>query len=163
MNIYDMDLYLILYLIFAVAPISIVLHEFGHAFAARVVNADDIIISIGKGKQCKVIGFNRIQLIFHTVFFLGGLAESRRTEPYKKGELVWIAISGPITNALIAFLIYMLNEMYPNNYLQLFFSFNIWLAVVNIIPLKVKEKNTDGYMIMKLIFWRSSKEKRKLK
>lgn len=151
MNIYDMDIYLILYLIFAVAPISMMLHEFGHAFAARIVQADDITISIGKGKQLKIIGFKRTRLIIHTIYFLGGFAESTRNQPYKPREIVWITIFGPITNGIIAFLFYMLNELYPNNYLQLFFWFNVWLAVVNMIPLKLKEKQTDGYLIMKLI------------
>jgi Zn-dependent protease len=151
MNIFDMDIYLLLYLIFAAAPMGIVLHEFGHALAAKSVNADNIIISVGKGKRLKIFYFSSMQLVIHTTFFLGGLAESQRLKPYKPGEVVWIAILGPITNGIIAFLFYMLDEIIANNYLQLFYWFNVWIAVVNIIPIKVKDKYTDGYMIMQVI------------
>lgn len=158
MNIFDMDIYLFLYLLFAAAPISIILHEIGHAFAAKIVNADSIMISIGKGKRLKVIFLGRMQLVIYTAFFLGGLAESKRKTPYSPREIVWIAMLGPITNGMIAFLFYVLNEIYPNNYLQLFYWFNVWLAVVNIIPFKLKDKYTDGYMIMQVILGNSIKK-----
>lgn len=151
MIIYDMDIYLLLYLILIVAPLSIVLHEMGHAFAARIVNADLITVTIGKGKRFKRIGLKRTQIIVYSNFLLGGVAESIRNKPYNSFEVIWITIFGPILSGIIAFLFYILNEMYPNNYLQLFFWFNIWLAVVNIIPFKIKGKQTDGYMIIKVI------------
>lgn len=146
--IYFWDIYLLLYLILIAAPLSIILHEFGHAFAASVVKADHISVSIGKGKRVHLFAFKKIQIIIHAIFFLGGLAESDRKIPYKSYEIVWISISGPIMSGIIAFLFYKVDEMYPSNYLQLFCWFNIWLAVVNIVPFKIKEKHTDGYTII---------------
>lgn len=150
MDIYFWDINLLLYFIFAAAPLSIILHEFGHAFAARIVHADHIIVSIGKGNILKTIGFKKIQIIIHVFFFLGGLAESNRKIPYKSLEMMWISIFGPFTNGIVAFLFYLLNETYSNNYFQLFFWFNLWLAVINLIPFKVGERQTDGYAIVKV-------------
>lgn len=158
MNIYFWDIHLLLYFIFIVAPLSIILHEFGHAFAARTLQADHIIVSIGKGNILKTIGFKKIKIIIHAFFFLGGLAESNRKIPYKSPEIIFISIFGPIFNGIIVLLFYILSEMYPNNYFQLFFWFNIWLAVINLIPFKIGERQTDGYAIVK-VFLRKKGDK----
>ncbi|UJL44757.1 site-2 protease family protein [Virgibacillus sp. NKC19-16] len=146
-----MDIYLLLYLVFIVAPLSSLLHEAGHAAAARTVGADQITLSIGLGKRINTVIFAKVQIIFHAIFFLGGLAKSERAVPYKSWEIVWITIVGPITNALFALLFYILYVMYPNDYLQLLFLFNIWLAFVNSIPFKIKERRSDGYLILQTI------------
>lgn len=151
MIIYHMDIYLLLFLLLIAAPISILLHEVGHACAARIINADLIIITIGRGKKLKTVCFKKLQIIIYNIYFLGGVAESKRNNPYQSLEIIWIAFSGPIFSGIVAFLFYMLNVLYPNNYLQLLFWFNVWLAVVNMIPFKINEKQTDGYMIIKLI------------
>ncbi|GAB3052560.1 site-2 protease family protein [Virgibacillus ainsalahensis] len=146
-----MDIYLLLYLIFIVAPCSTTIHELGHAFAARSVNADRITLSVGMGKRIWKVFLGRVQIIFHLAFFVGGLAKSERKIPYQSVEIIWFTIWGPITSGIFALLAYILFTMYPNGYLQLLYLFNLWLAVVNIIPFKMKEKQTDGYIILKTI------------
>ncbi|PAV29543.1 hypothetical protein CIL05_11815 [Virgibacillus profundi] len=144
-----MDIYLLVFLITIAAPFSIFLHELGHAIAARTVNADQITLSIGLGNKISTIFLGKIQITINAIFFLGGLAKSERNIPYKSSEIVWISISGPITNAVFAFLVYLAYFIYPNNFLHLLFLFNLWLAFANIIPFKIKEKKTDGYTIFK--------------
>ncbi|MBY7143452.1 M50 family metallopeptidase [Virgibacillus sp. NKC19-3] len=146
-----MDIYVLLYLVFIVAPLSSLLHEAGHAAAARTVGADQITLSIGLGKRINTVIFANVHITFHAIFFLGGLAKSERVIPYKSWEIIWITIVGPCTNAFFAFLFYILYGMYPNDYLQLLFLFNMWLAFVNIIPFKIKEKCSDGYLILQTI------------
>lgn len=146
-----MDIYLLLYLVFIVAPLSSLLHEMGHAAAARIVGADQITLSIGLGKRINTVIFDKVQITFHAIFFLGGLAKSERIIPYKSWEMVWITMIGPITNAFFAFLFYILYVMYPNDYLHLLFLFNLWLAFVNSIPFKIKERHSDGYLILQTI------------
>lgn len=146
-----MDIYLLLYLVFIVAPLSSLLHEAGHAAAARTVGADQITLSIGLGKRINTVIFDNVQITFHAIFFLGGLAKSERVIPYKSCEIAWITMGGPITNAFFALLFYILYAMYPNEYLELLFLFNIWLAFINSIPFKIKERRSDGYLILQTI------------
>ncbi|WP_373892688.1 site-2 protease family protein [Virgibacillus natechei] len=147
-----MDIYVLLYLVFIVAPLSSLLHETGHAAAARTVGADQITLSIGLGKRIKTIIFDNVQITFHAIFFLGGLAKSERLIPYKPWEIIWITLVGPLTNAFFALLFYILYGIYPNEYLQLLFLFNVWIAFINSIPFKIKERRSDGYLILQTIF-----------
>ena len=65
--------------------------------------------------------------------------------------MVWITILGPLFNAISALLSFYLFQLYPSNFLGLLFWFNIWMAVVNIIPIKINGKQTDGLTILRLI------------
>lgn len=143
-----MTIYLLFYLILIVGPFSILLHESGHAAAARVVKADRITVSIGYGKLLSSAVFERFQLNVHMAYFLGGFARSERGIPYKSSEMIWIAVSGPIANGLFTCLLYFIYVIYPNAYIQLLCLFNLWLTVINIIPFRIKEKQTDGYTIL---------------
>lgn len=146
-----MTIYLLFYLILIVGPLSILLHESGHAIAARVVKADCITVSLGYGKILSSTVIERFQLNIHMVFFLGGLARSERKIPYKSSEIIWITISGPIANGLFTCLLYFIYVIYPNEYVYLLCLFNLYLTVVNIIPFRIKGKQTDGYTILKVL------------
>ncbi|MBP1969654.1 Zn-dependent protease [Virgibacillus natechei] len=154
-----MDIYLLLYLIFIVAPLSTLLHEMGHAIAARVVNADNITFSIGLGKRINTFTFKEINFNIHAIFFLGGLAHNQRIVPYKKKEIIWISILGPVASGLFACLFYILYTIFPTNYWHLLFLFNIWLAFINSIPFNIKGKTSDGYLILKTILQKKSQFK----
>jgi len=146
-----MNITLIIYLVLVAAPISTILHETGHALAAKYAKADKIILLIGIGEPFKILTISNIQLVIHKLFFIGGMVESIRKQPYNKKEKIRITISGPVTNAITAMLSYFLYLMWPSKFLYLFFMFNIWVAVVNIIPFKIKGKQTDGYTVLQLI------------
>ncbi|MEC5422348.1 site-2 protease family protein [Virgibacillus sp. C22-A2] len=151
-----MDIYLLLYLLFIVAPLSTFLHEIGHAFAARTVKADHISLSVGSGNLIKTIYLEKLKINIHIIYFLGGLAKSQRKIPYKNLEIAWVTIAGPIINGIAAFLVFYLYTMFPNNYLQLLFLFNCWIAIINILPFKIKGKQTDGYTILQVITQKES-------
>jgi len=141
----------LLYLVLIVAPISTFLHELGHALGAKFVKADQITLLIGAGKPLKTITVRKIEFVIHNLFFIGGLTKSERKYPYKKIEMIWITALGPMMNAFIALLSYLLYLFYPNIFLYLLFMFNSWLALVNIIPFKIKGNQTDGYTILQLL------------
>ncbi|WP_106497357.1 site-2 protease family protein [Lentibacillus sp. Marseille-P4043] len=145
-----MDIYVLLWLLFFIAPISTVLHECGHMLGARLVKADQITLAVGVGKKMYHFSHKQYRVSIHALFFLGGLAYSERNKPYKPMEIVWITICGPFINGIAACLVYLLFG-FANGYVQLFILFNIWLAIVNIIPFKLKEKHSDGYTIVKTV------------
>ncbi|WP_077358065.1 M50 family metallopeptidase [Virgibacillus halodenitrificans] len=149
-----MSIPLLFYLILIVAPISIAMHELGHALMAIVLKAHKVEVSIGAGKKLGGISRKGFQLSIYSLYFLGGVVEHEKKHPYKLREIIWISLSGPIMNAILAFIVYLLYDWIPNNYTSLFLLFNIWLAVVNLIPFKIKEKQTDGYTIFKEIIRR---------
>jgi Zn-dependent protease len=146
-----MDIYLILYLLFIVGPLSTILHEAGHAFAARTAKADHILLTLGFGKKIYDISYHKFQLKIHRFFFLGGFATSSRNKQFTHLELIWITIMGPLTSAFVALMFYFIHFLFPNNYFLLFYLFNLWLTIVNLLPLNIRGKQSDGYKILKLI------------
>ncbi|MFC3038972.1 site-2 protease family protein [Virgibacillus xinjiangensis] len=131
---------------------SIVIHELGHAVAARILEAEETELSIGIGKKIGSLKAAGIQVNFHICYFLGGLAQSRRREPFTDREKVWVSFAGPLASATISLLAGLyLPVTDSNEYLRLFFLFNLWLAAINIIPFKVRGKETDGYIILTII------------
>ncbi|MFA1822802.1 site-2 protease family protein [Virgibacillus oceani] len=146
-----MNIYLILYLLFVVGPFSTIVHEAGHAFAARTAKADHIQLTIGCGKKIYEKSFQIFQLSIHRFFFLGGFATSSRNRQFKPSEKIWITIMGPLTSAMLAFIFYFLYYLFPNNYVLLFCLFNVWLTIVNLLPLNLKGKQSDGYKILQLM------------
>ncbi|WP_461180633.1 site-2 protease family protein [Virgibacillus kimchii] len=146
-----MDIFLIIYLLFVVGPLSTILHEAGHAFAAHMVNADRIRLSIGMGKKIYGISFEKFRLSIHQFFFMGGYSSSSRCKQFKSLEMIWITLLGPLTNALFTVIFYFVHFVFPNNYVLLFFLFNAWLTIVNLLPLKIGGKKSDGYKIVQLI------------
>jgi Zn-dependent protease len=146
-----MDIYLILYLLFVVGPFSTIIHEAGHAFAARTAKADHILLSIGYGKKIYEKSFHIFQLSIRRFFFLGGFATSSRNTPFTPSEKIWISIMGPLTSALLAFTFYFLYYLFPSSYFFLFFLFNVWLAIINLLPLNLRGKQSDGYKILQLM------------
>lgn len=146
-----MDIYLLLYLLFVVGPLSTILHEAGHVFAARTVNADYNLLSIGIGKKIYGKSFHTFQLSIHRLFFLGGFSASYRKRTFNSREKIWISLMGPFTSALLAFVFYFFHLIYPNNYFLLFSLFNCWLAIVNLLPLNIGGKQSDGYKIVQIL------------
>ncbi|MFC4557435.1 site-2 protease family protein [Virgibacillus kekensis] len=146
-----MDIYLLIYLIFCVAPIGTLLHEAGHAAGARALNARRIQLSVGSGKEISRFSVGRLTISIHAVYFLGGMAYSERNRVYTKLEKIWIAVSGPLSNLIVTLLLFFLYTQWSSNYLLLPLLFNLWIATINLIPFKIKGRQSDGYVIFKTL------------
>ncbi|WP_188453748.1 site-2 protease family protein [Virgibacillus oceani] len=153
-----MDTYLIAYLILLIAPVSTVIHELGHIIGAKLVKADSVTLSIGSGKSVCKFNIKRLHIRLHALYFIGGIAYSERSIPYKTGEIIWITLCGPVFNGIFAMLVSVLFDL-TNGFYQLLVLFNCWLAIVNIIPFRLKEKQSDGYTIIQTISKRKIKNK----
>lgn len=146
-----MNIYLLLFLLFIVAPIGTIIHESGHLIGAKLMRADYMILSIGYGKRLFIFKWNNIQIKIRSFFFIGGHVRNERDIPYRTSEMIWIIGFGPLLNGIFAVFFYLLYHLIPSDFLYLLFLFNLWLALINVIPFKMKEKQSDGYMILNLL------------
>jgi len=146
-----MNIALLLFTLFIVAPIGTFIHESGHMLGAQFMKADCVQLSIGLGKRLGTICFKKIHITIHALFFLGGFVQSERKLPYKPLDIFWITICGPMNNGIFALLFFSLNGIYANQYIYILYLFNLWLAIINMIPYKVKNRHSDGYIILKII------------
>ena len=146
-----MDIILLLFLLFIGAPISVFIHELGHAIAAVSLNANYIEITLGSGRELYILKWKQYVIRCNRIYFIGGVANYERNKPFTSKEMIWLTLFGPLFNGITASIIFFLLIIYPNVYLQLLFWFNIWLAIANLIPFRIKEKQTDGYTIIQLI------------
>lgn len=138
-----------IYLLFFVAPFSLLLHELGHVVGARIIHANNIIVHIGIGKKVAEVKVIRVTFIIRPLFFLHFKTETKRHEALTKKEAIIVALMGPLFNIGLSFVLvicYNLIITHPAIYLLLLF--NIWLALVNLIPFKIGRKYSDGYVII---------------
>ncbi|WP_042223543.1 M50 family metallopeptidase [Oceanobacillus manasiensis] len=143
-----MDIDLIIFLLFVAAPLSILLHETGHAIAGFIFNAERINLIIGRGKRFITYSFGKLHFTLHVVYFMGGYAENERTAPFNRFEKFIISFFGPLMNIVIFILAWELQSHYTSEYLRLFAFFNLWLVIINLIPFTWKNKKSDGYNLL---------------
>lgn len=146
-----MDIYLLIYLILIVAPISTIIHESGHMIGSFLSKSDHMKLSIGYGKEIIHFSKKNIEVTIRLFFFLNGNTKSERHRPYGVMEHILISVCGPLNNIIFVFLFYFIYMIHPNDYILLFIFFNGWLAITNIIPYKIKDRYSDGYLIVKMI------------
>lgn len=146
-----MTLFLLLFLFFIVAPIGMIIHEFGHAIGAIITKADRVILTIGLGNCMLTFNIKHINVKVHALYFLGGYTKTERRLAYTKTDVFWTTLFGPLNNGLFSLAFYCLYVVFLNPYIKLLFLFNLWLAVVNLIPFKYKGKQSDGYILLNTI------------
>lgn len=146
-----MTFWFFLYILFIVSPISTFIHEFGHVYGAKTVKAESITLSIGLGRKLITIPVKRFQLTIHAFFFLGGFVRNRREVPFSRGEMIIITIFGPLNNGIFTLFFYGIYQFFPNQYILVLVFFNLWLAIVNIIPFKLWGRESDGFIIFREI------------
>ncbi len=121
--------------------LSVLLHELAHSFVA-----------IGEGIKVRDI----------TLFFLGGMANLEKECTTSKGTLK-IAISGPITSFLLAFLMILLsNNLFSSslilsNLFKQVGNLNLLIGIFNLLPIIP----LDGGVILKSLIWYFTGSKRK--
>ncbi|AVQ99282.1 hypothetical protein OBCHQ24_09745 [Oceanobacillus iheyensis] len=67
------DIYLITFLLFVAAPISIFLHELGHALAGVIFKAELVYLTIGRGKRVIEYSSGKLHFIIHAGYFMGDM------------------------------------------------------------------------------------------
>lgn len=151
-----MSIWFVLYLLFVVAPIGTLVHESGHALGARLVKADSVVLCIGLGKEATSFSFKNVHFKVHMFFFMGGYVQSERETSYTTGEKCFIAFCGPMLNMLCAIGLFCIQVyVVDHTFINLLLLFNVWLALINMIPFKFGNKQSDGYTMYRVIKDRS--------
>lgn len=149
---------LIVTLIIIIAPFSLFFHELGHLVGAKLRSATKILLTIGVGKVVKVITIQNIDIHIRRFFIVNSFTSTVREQPYTNKEKVFITIMGPLFSCIIACVFYVLYYGFSSNpYFFVTFLFNAWLVCINLIPFKIDRKQSDGYIIMQILFERFSR------
>lgn len=137
-------------LFFLLAPFCTAFHEAGHALAAKWKQADNVEVTIGRGPSFWNTSWRGIHISLRKWIFLSGYIASSKEKPYSAKEKCFIAIGGPIFSLLLAAFLGYLNLFVPFRYLfYMLCLFNIWMGVINLVPFKIGQKESDGYTIYK--------------
>ncbi|WP_407268748.1 hypothetical protein [Radiobacillus sp. PE A8.2] len=134
-----------------IAPIGIIVHEFGHALGAVFVNADEVTLHIGSGNAFKSIKLLKINVVFHKYILFGGRALSTRTVEFTKLERIVITLAGPILNIFVVVVLYVFKQDFTSFFIELLLLFNGWMALFNLVPFKRNGQMSDGYQIIHIL------------
>lgn len=139
---------LFLILIFIIAPISLLFHEIGHVVGATMMRATSIRLTIGFGKPFWQTTFGHIQIVLQRFFLINSFTATVRDVPFTNKEKLWITFMGPFFSGLLTLITYIAYSTFiQTDLLYLFFMFNLWLMIINLIPFKIGQKQSDGYTI----------------
>ncbi|KQL52566.1 hypothetical protein AN964_02775 [Heyndrickxia shackletonii] len=150
---------IIIWFLLFIAPLTLFIHEFGHSIGAYLVKSDKIQLFIGVGKRLFFFRISTISFHIHTFYMLGGHTASERDPYYSKVEQIIISLFGPLLNGVVGILSTLIFSASNSSVLLFFNLFNIWLCVINLIPYRIGDKQSDGYVILKIMFGRQNKRK----
>jgi len=139
-------------LVFIIAPFSLLFHEIGHLVGATLMRASAIRLTIGLGKPLWQTNFANVDIIIRRFFLINSLTSTVRNTPFRNREKAIITIMGPLFSGILTLIAYIAYSIFiATDILYLFFLFNLWLVVINLIPFKIGHKQSDGYTIYRLI------------
>ncbi|UFJ39516.1 hypothetical protein LOK74_15815 [Brevibacillus humidisoli] len=135
----------IMLFLFVVAPLGILVHECGHLLIAILMRVRECKIHLGVGP----VLYSGSRVTVRLAFFMGGTTEySVSEDPSMRGKVALISLGGPLSNLLCYWLIqqwitsYHIESILPTYFLM----FNLWLAVMNVIPVKLGQIRSDGWL-----------------
>ncbi|MCP3025804.1 site-2 protease family protein [Halobacillus sp. A5] len=136
-----------LLLLFVIAPIGLVIHETGHIIAGFLCGARYSVLSVGAGNSILRIKFQKLHIIVGRIYFLGGYSINVKDPDFSCLQKVWISLAGPFANSIV-FLCFMNIKLGYENEVLLFSFFNLYMAVINMIPFKIGKRKSDGYLVL---------------
>ncbi len=141
-----------LLLLLIISPVSLLFHEIGHAFGARLFKASSIQLTLGVGTKAWTGSWQNFHLTIYPFFLINSYAASTREKRFRKKEMIIISLFGPLFSGLLAILFFIVYNVFVSaNIFYIFFLFNLWLFFFNLLPIKFGQKQSDGYTICKLL------------
>ncbi|MGI8315416.1 site-2 protease family protein [Halobacillus mangrovi] len=134
-----------LLLIFAVAPLSLFIHELGHVLTALIFRAEQSYINVGYGFPLIKGKIGRVRISIRCLLFHGAHSINEREDPFSDRQKALICLGGPLLNAVVFLFLFITPPLMRTNPVMLFYLFNAYLAIVNILPFKIKGKKSDGF------------------
>lgn len=146
----------VLLLIFFIAPFSLLFHEIGHVTGATLMKASSTRLTLGVGKKIWQGQIQNIDIIIRRLFLVNSFTSTVRERPFLKKEKLIITLMGPAYNGVLAVILYGIYYIFLQSQLiYIFFLFNVWLVIINLLPFKIGQKESDGYTIYRLILGKS--------
>ncbi len=138
-------------LVLVVVPITNFFHETGHIFIAKLFNLKGSDIVIGTGP--KLISFNLLEtnVQFNLFYFLGGYSTNVSEGEITNWQRGLISLGGPLINIMVASLLLISNLPY-SMLVELFILFNLWVGLVNLVPYKFLNRESDGFVFLTSIY-----------
>ncbi len=145
-----MDFTFIIICIFTILPLTVLLHELGHFYLAQICQAEKIVVTIGVGKKLVKATFRNMSLVI-CILPIGGKTMYELIEE-KSSRARIISIGGPLMNGVVAFLLLVPGFGTGDQYITIWFQwlalFNLWMFVINFLPLKIGDYYSDGWMVL---------------
>lgn len=142
---------IILIFLLIAAPITVFIHELGHALGSYLMKADKIELNIGAGPKLFSIQNRKWTICIYIFYMLGAHTASERYPYFSKTEQIVISAFGPLLNGVIGLIVQQWNPVDHLGICQLFALFNFWLFFINLIPFRIGGKQSDGYTILQKI------------
>lgn len=142
---------ILLLFLLIVAPITVFIHELGHAIGSLMMRADKIELNIGAGRKLFSIENSKWTIGVYIFYMLGAHTASERDPYFSKMEQIVISGFGPLLNGVVWFIVQQWNPADDFGIWQLFALFNFWLFFINLIPFRIKGKQSDGYTILRAL------------
>ncbi|MFS0751531.1 hypothetical protein [Oceanobacillus sp. 1P07AA] len=143
MSLIDIVLFL-----FIIAPIITLIHEIGHVSGSFVYKAVHISIHIGWGSPIIKKRVGNLQVNIYSLYILGGGSYYHFSHDLLPHQRAFIALLGPLFNIIVFFML-LIPFGIDSDYLlvSLAMWFNLWIAIVNMIPFQWKNKSSDGLVV----------------
>ncbi|MFG6148640.1 site-2 protease family protein [Halobacillus sp. B23F22_1] len=137
------------FLVLVAAPLTLVIHELGHVLAGALCGARYAVLTVGTGRSIIRIKFQKLHIIIGSLFFIGGYSINVKEPDFTNLQKVLISSGGPLANGITFGLALIIPINIEIEVIHLFFLFNLYLAVVNLIPFRIGDRKSDGYLILK--------------
>lgn len=136
-------------LLLIILPFSILIHELGHAFFAKVFGAEITKICIGTGR--KLLGFKKFEI--RIGFCFGGECIFTYIKKNNIFSRILVHLGGVLFNAISAALLYfiLILHLLPSTFItNIFILTQVYMLILNLLPFTIKGLDTDGKLVLQL-------------
>ncbi|WP_096156714.1 MULTISPECIES: site-2 protease family protein [Bacillus] len=152
----------ILFLLIGIPFIHLV-HELGHVVVARIFHVKKTRIVLGMGSPVFQFSILGTSVEINKIYMFGGYSTNDEDGKLSYLQQALISLGGPTLNILLIFASIPFITRENVYFFTLFISFNIWIALSNLIPFKFGDKRSDGWVIASSIYYGISAFLRKYK
>ncbi len=146
---------MILLVIFVLFPLATLLHELGHHLTARLTGIKETQIRVGIGPPILHINNRLLKLECRLFYFIGAHTFSGQIDETTSFNRFFITLNGPLVNAVTAGWLwgfYGSDTSLLGNTLTLFAFINLWIAIGNLLPFKIRNRKSDGYIVLESLW-----------
>jgi len=132
---------------YLVVPLVHLIHEAGHVCMAKLHKVKNTEIGIGVGPKIFDFYFKGTKIQLNIIPFLGGYSSNDQAGKLSHKEIALISFGGPLFTLLSIVFFLPFWTPFQFSFSALFVYFSLWIGIVNLIPFKIGEKQSDGWQI----------------